>query len=201
VGCLGGETDRNLPAAAVALRPNRGCFSGTGQDTRGALFVVSVVVASHEHDRLRRDLEALERATGKGQRKWSRTRPAARLAYIRGALVIPALHRHLFADTYRNTWNYSVKTVLTVAHALARAGDDQTKATVFVDGLRRAQYHWFGVELRRLGMRTLTRYAAFGARRPTPSCGWPTRCADSCARRWREIRRSRCSLRMPSDTR
>jgi hypothetical protein len=125
----------------------------TGQDTLGALFVVSVVVATQDRDRLRGALESIERASGKGHVKWSRARRQAREAYSRGLLSLPDLRGRLFYDAYPNTRNYPAKTVLTVARAVALFGGDDSKATVFVDGLRRSEYQWFGVELRHLGVK------------------------------------------------
>jgi hypothetical protein len=125
----------------------------TGQDTAGRLFVVSVVLASHDREPLRRSLGAIECASGKGQVKWHRSKRPAREAYTRSVLAVPALHGRLFYDAYPNTRNYPVKTVLTVARTVILAGGDDCKTTVFVDGLRKSQYHWFGVELRHLGIK------------------------------------------------
>ena len=46
----------------------------TGQDTKGALFVVSVAVTKKDRDELRELLAKLEKASGKGKTKWVRTR-------------------------------------------------------------------------------------------------------------------------------
>lgn len=47
----------------------------TGQDTRGALFIVAVVIAEEDAEHLRRVCERIERETGK-RAKWIRTRYA-----------------------------------------------------------------------------------------------------------------------------
>ena len=61
----------------------------TGQDTKGALFIVSVVIAENERDSLIKQLETIERASGKGRRKWIHTRRKARATYIRDVLDAP----------------------------------------------------------------------------------------------------------------
>jgi hypothetical protein len=45
-------------------------------------------------------------------------------------------------------------TVLSTARAILSAGRQQSEATVYVDGLPKARLRWFGVELRRLSIRT-----------------------------------------------
>jgi hypothetical protein len=90
----------------------------TGQDTLGALFVVSVVVTREDRGPLRRDLEAIERSSGKGQVKWHRAKRPTREAHIRAVLSLATLRGKLFYDAYRNTWNYTDE-----ADALMRLAD------------------------------------------------------------------------------
>ena len=45
-------------------------------------------------------------------------------------------------------------TVLSTARAIAMVARQPSEATVYVDGLPRARLRWFGVELRRLSIRT-----------------------------------------------
>jgi hypothetical protein len=125
----------------------------TGQDTLGKLFVVSVVIASQHRDQLRETLERIEHSSGKGQVKWRRAKRGARESYARSVLSLQALTGAIFFDSYPNTANYPIKTVSTVARAVARFGARGAKATIFVDGLRRSEYQWFGVELRHLGVK------------------------------------------------
>lgn len=67
----------------------------TGQDTQGRLFIVAVVVTESERDDLRQQCGAIELESGKGQRKWVKSKQARRLAYIRQVLDIPVLHGKL----------------------------------------------------------------------------------------------------------
>ncbi len=61
----------------------------TGQDTRGELFIVAVVIADEERDQLCQVCEDIERDSRKGRRKWIKTRYNRRLAYIRQVLERP----------------------------------------------------------------------------------------------------------------
>ncbi|MBI4600639.1 MAG: hypothetical protein HY721_01635 [Planctomycetes bacterium] len=95
----------------------------TGQDTQGRLFVVAVVVAQSDRAALIRQLEGLERQTGKGNVKWNHTKPAVRRAYIEAFLSAPAFKGTLNYAVYGNTRNYPVKTILTVAQTIGTAAN------------------------------------------------------------------------------
>jgi hypothetical protein len=78
----------------------------SGQDTLGELFVVAAVLTGHDHERVRQSLERLERASGKGLRKWMKATPRQRLAYLTAVLQLPALQGHLFAAHFTHTTTY-----------------------------------------------------------------------------------------------
>lgn len=127
----------------------------TGQDTLGQLFVVSVVIAKEDRVALRQRLERIEQTTGKGQVKWHRTKPAARVAYIRDLLALPLPEGALLCyEVWTHTKDYPRKTVLSVVRAISHTQTDDYKATVFVDGLQKAECRWFAGRLRDLGIWT-----------------------------------------------
>ena len=127
----------------------------SGQDTLGQLFVVSVVIAKEDRAALRQRLERLEKTSGKGQVKWHRTKPVARLAYIRAVLALPLPTGALLCyEVWTHTKDYPRKTVLTVARAISHTQTDDHKTTVFVDGLQKAECRWFAGRLRDLGIWT-----------------------------------------------
>jgi hypothetical protein len=126
----------------------------TGMDPASRLFIVSVVITAAQRAALLADLDTIERVSGKGRHKWTHTRPAARAAYIARVVNHHGLQGALYYATYPTAGDYPVRTVLTVARAITRAAPPDAKATVFVDGLRKSQYHWFGTELRHLAIKT-----------------------------------------------
>lgn len=126
----------------------------TGQDTQGALFIVSVVIAEAEREELRKMLEQIEIDTEKGRVKWTKARDEARVAYIRRVLANPVFKSKLVYASYENTTDYLPRTVLTTARAITTVAEQDYKATIFVDGLPRSQTRWFGSELRHLRIRT-----------------------------------------------
>ena len=145
----------------------------TGLDPASRLFIVSVVIAAASRDALLADLATTERVSGKGRHKWTHTRPAARAAYIARVVHHRGLQDAIYYATYPTAGNYPVRTVLTVARAITLAAPTGAKATVFVDGLRKSQYHWFGTELRHSRSPRRKSVGCIPTRR-MPSCGWPT---------------------------
>jgi hypothetical protein len=122
----------------------------TGQDTRGDLYIVSVVVADNERDRSIELCEAMERESGKGRIKWVKADYAKRLDYIRRVLHEPTFKGKLNFAVYRNSLDYLPLTVLTIARTIVARGQRTYKATVLIDGLPRSHERWVGSELRHL---------------------------------------------------
>lgn len=111
----------------------------TGQDTQGRLFIVAVVVTESERDDLRQQCGAIELESGKGQRKWVKSKQARRLAYIRQVLDIPVLHGKLcFLASYDHV-DYLGATVRAVTGSLRLVESGEFQATVLIDGLQRSE--------------------------------------------------------------
>jgi hypothetical protein len=110
----------------------------SGQDTLGELFVVATVLTADNHERVRQSLERLERALGKGLRKWIKATPRQRLAYLTAVLQLPALHGRLFAAHFTNTTTYLPCVLTTITQAVtAGAAGQPARATVLIDGLQK----------------------------------------------------------------
>ena len=69
----------------------------SGQDTKGDLFVVSVVVLEKDRDKLLQEIELVETESGKRNIKWHKARPVYRQAYIKGLAQIALLEETLYA--------------------------------------------------------------------------------------------------------
>ena len=124
----------------------------SGQDTLGDLFVVSVVSVGEERETVRHELENVESWSGKGRVKWHKAKREGRLAYFRAVTGISALHGRLTFGLFRNSRDYPRLTILTLVRTIGHQQGER-KAVVFVDGLRRSEYHGFGTELRRSGVK------------------------------------------------
>ncbi len=126
----------------------------TGQDTKGDLFIVSVVVTEDEQEEIIEQLEGIEQDTGKGRVKWMKTKHTARLAYIRQVLALPALKGKLSYAVHHHTTDYITRTVLTTARAITVHARGDYQATILIDALPKSHVRWVGKELRHLHIRT-----------------------------------------------
>jgi hypothetical protein len=127
----------------------------SGQDTAGALFVVSVVVmAGEEQEQAMALCEAFEAESGKGRVKWNRARQASCLHFIQLLLAEPFFQGKLYFSAHQNSTDYLALTIQTTARAIERHAQHPYKVTVLIDGLPRSQQRTVGKLLRNLGIQT-----------------------------------------------
>lgn len=124
----------------------------SGQDTDGEFFIVAVVIAAGDRERLRQRCIDIEAQSRKGTRKWAKSNRERRLAYIQCVMGDAGLHGRLHFACYRFTQEYLDATVQTISRALHRFTVGEYKATVLIDGLSRADERKVGLLLRRSGM-------------------------------------------------
>lgn len=125
----------------------------SGQETEGRLFIVSVVVVGTEQDDILRQLEAIETRSGKSTRKWHRSRPAFRQAYIDELVNLTRLSGSIFFTMFRQTQEYTASTADATARAITARAQGAYKITVLVDGLRKTERRIFTRYLRALHIR------------------------------------------------
>ena len=125
----------------------------TGQDTRGDLFLVCVVITDQAVEQLKKSLEEAENKSGKGSRKWFNTNDRIRRAYVEALINISELQGQVTYSIYRNTQEYQHLTALTAAKAILSKAAGPYEAVVMIDGLRKAEQRAVGSELRRLRIR------------------------------------------------
>lgn len=122
----------------------------TGQDTKGELFLVSVVISGKERDELRERLKRIEKLSGKGAKKWTKARHKQREDYIRQIIINKAFVGHIYYSYYQDTKAYLDLTILSTAKALHDKAKTPYEATIFVDGLKRPERFRFAAGLRKL---------------------------------------------------
>lgn len=124
----------------------------SGQHTEGRAFVVGVIVTDEERERLRNELEAVEAASKKRIKKWNETRKNLRVAYIEGVRNLQLLKRCVYVRTVFGSRDYEHETALSTAHAILDFDSAETRASIFVDGLKRANVASFSATLRAHGL-------------------------------------------------
>lgn len=126
----------------------------SGQDTKGALFVVAVVIVGTDKDQQVSFCEKTEKEVSKGFLKWIRTYPEKRLTYIRRILKEPLFKGRLYIGIHYDTKEYLVSTIGTIAWAIQTHTQKAYKATVLIDGLPRSQQGNVTLLLRKSGIST-----------------------------------------------
>ena len=113
------------------------------------MFFVVVAIFSSDRDELRKYLTELEQQSGKRTRKWTRSTPRQRFAYIKGVVSRPELGG-LYYSKYEDSRAYVDLTIFSVAKAINAHTQESYAATVYIDGLQRTEEHRFARGLRKL---------------------------------------------------
>ncbi len=147
-----GQRDPPLPPFMEKEIKKIYCYvDESGQDTKGELFLVALVVTGEEWEQLMAEAERIEKKTGKSLKKWRRAVFTRKVEYIREIFTSPLFAQALHFANYENTSAYLDLTILATARAiLLKAGEEDYKATVIVDGLRDREAIKFASSLRHL---------------------------------------------------
>jgi len=126
----------------------------TGQDTKGRIFIVAVVVVSNDRDELTKLLNEIEIETGKLATKWSKSKKKHQIAYLEKIFNNKKFQKIAYYSLVKNTRAYRDTTIVTVASAVNMAKTEENyEASVFIDGLKRQEVHIVSVALRRIGVK------------------------------------------------
>lgn len=83
-----------------------------GQDTKGDIFIVSVVVTGKERDELLTLCEEIEQKSGKGKFKWGKAERKLRLEFIKQIFFNKNFRGKLRYSIYRDQTSYDLATLL-----------------------------------------------------------------------------------------
>jgi hypothetical protein len=126
----------------------------SGQDTRGRLFLVSVVITERSlREELERRLLEIEQQSGKKATKWQKTSFDRRMAYLNGVLQLSRLSGSLFYAVYSESREYVSLSAWTVAQAIGIKAIGDYQATILIDGLNDRERQQVRRELQRLRVR------------------------------------------------
>ena len=125
----------------------------TGQDTKGQIFIVAVVVMGKERDRLLELCERLEKVSGKRKDKWGRAKHDRRMGYLRHVFADDRFKQSLRYSVFCQTSDYDTATVEAIVKAISwKKPSGKFTTLIYVDGLSKKKRHQYGVRLRRLGL-------------------------------------------------
>jgi len=126
-----------------------------GQDTKGKVFIVSVVVTGSERDELLEVCEEFEVKSRKGRVKWRKSSYKSRVEYMTLLLADKRFKGKLRYEVFKDTKLYDTATIEGIAHAIKwRKPTEQFTTLIYVDGLAKTKRHDYGAMLRHLGIPT-----------------------------------------------
>lgn len=127
----------------------------TGQDTKGKLFIVSVIIAKKDRLEIIKSLEEIEQNSGKGKTKWIRTKKEHKIGYLERILTNNLFKHKIFYSFSEDTRAYKEITLISIASAITAAKDSEDyKASIFIDGLYKSEIPKMGAGLRKIGIHT-----------------------------------------------
>ena len=126
----------------------------TGQDTKGKLFLVSVVLTDKNKEEIFKLCEEIEKISKRGLTKWNKTSFSKRIEYLELIFNNKKFMNKIYYSFYEESKEYVSLTVLTTAKSIIKFANENYTATIYVDGLKRSEKNKFAQELRKLGIHT-----------------------------------------------
>ena len=125
----------------------------SGQDTKGELFLVSVVLKNlYQLAELQKVLEAIENESRKHKRKWTKTSDPIKLKYLNLLLESGCLVGAVFYSAYHNTMEYTPLISLTIAKSIVAKKVKDYSAAIIIDGLKGAETEYIRRQLKNLNI-------------------------------------------------
>lgn len=123
----------------------------TGQDTKGELFLVAVVLKEFSGlETLEKKLEGVEIRTDKRQSKWKKIGRDIKKKYLEELIQIKELKNTIFYAKYQASKEYSKLTSFTIAKAVLAKESKNYTVTVIIDGLNDKERDVVREELKKL---------------------------------------------------
>ncbi len=143
-----------LTAARFLFMHKLYCYvDETGQDTKGALFLVALVITGDERETLRRVLADCERRSGKIIKKWTNTTLEQKKIYLQEVLQTKLFQGRIFYRSFSHTTEYLNCTLEAIVQGIAKQAIFNYKVTVVIDSLGKREGKIIGTRLRRRGVR------------------------------------------------
>jgi len=112
----------------------------TGQDTRGKIFLVSVVIpGKKEKEQLEDKLLQIEKRSGKKSARWGSTRIESKRKYLSEIFSLKILQGDIFYGVFKDTHEYVALTTYTIAQAISLKTQKQYQTTIIIDGLNKKE--------------------------------------------------------------
>lgn len=109
----------------------------SGQDFASKIFVVVAVVSDKEQNKLRQDLECVEKMAKTGHRKWHKSRSDRRMDYLRLIVERKIGKGEVYYGTYKKPLPYFLPILDLLEKAIKQKAVNHYHAKVYIDGIDR----------------------------------------------------------------
>ena len=123
----------------------------TGQDTKGELFIVSVIITEKEQQNLRDMLRFAEQESKKKSKKWIKTKKEVKQKYFNQIISNNFFRDRIFLVIYKQGKDYVERTlnaVTKVVFKMVGSKNRNYEVIIYVDGLSKAGRTKFATGLR-----------------------------------------------------
>lgn len=125
----------------------------SGQNTKGRIFVVSIVITDQKRDELLKVCEQLEQVSSKYKDKWGEAGHEQRMRYLKHIFADDRFKGCLRYELFRQTVDYDSATVRGIVSAVRWEKQTGRYTTIiYIDGLRKTKRHEYGAKLRYFGL-------------------------------------------------
>lgn len=130
------------------------CFvDESGQDTLGSFFVVATLVVKNEKEKIEKQIEDLEKETGKRKAKWNKAVHSERIDFVTKLISNKSIKGNLYYSLFEGI-GYDFFTILSIAKVINQIDlKVKQKIAIYVDGLTKNKALKYTVELRKLGVK------------------------------------------------
>lgn len=125
----------------------------TGQDTKGQIFIVVVIILEEERKEIEDIILKYEKRSQKKD-KWNKTNTERRIKFMEYIQSENALQNCVFWSSYSGTTEYWDLTGLSIAKAVLRRAKDPYQTFIMMDGANKKESMILGAILRKLHVRT-----------------------------------------------
>lgn len=131
------------------------CFvDESGQDTKGKIFLVAIVVKEQEGlEVLKEKLLKIEAKTKKNLIKWSSSSKEVREKYLKEVTALKEISGAIFYSIYHDTKEYVPLVAITLAKAIHCKNNTMGLNRIIIDGLNDKERDRIRLELKKLGIR------------------------------------------------
>lgn len=127
----------------------------SGQDSKGEIFIVSVVILKGEREKIVKKLEEIEAKSGKGRIKWHKAHYKCNRQYMKKILKSDLFRKMIFFATSSNIKNYLKFMAETTSRSLLLKikNSQNYRARIYIDAFNKKEIQRFQKEIKRFNIK------------------------------------------------